>query len=487
MAKGRPIGWIGQRGTGPMQVPELGSGPTSRSNRFPAGLALRTVVVVAVVALGVASSGLDATGQTRHVFGATSRAVPTQFPNASRTSTSAPASRKTTVSTTTVSTTTVSTTTVPVPLKTALQPVPTTTGPPSPALSDSSNIQASGTQLYLHGAPYRFVGVNAYEAATEWGTNAGCGAELSDAQLNELFASLPPNSLVRFWAFQGAMATSVTTHQLDWSPIDRVFAAAAAHQQRLIVAVTDQGGSCDGDHWQDPSWYEGGFRDVFNDPTTTDGRGLTPLSYWTYLQDIVNRYASSPALGMWEPISEAEASSCPAQYQPTNCSGHQTCPNEAAAASALRYFFDTVGAEIHALDPNHLVESGLLGGGQCGTSTSDYQYVSASPGINVLSYHDYWGTVPVGGGAGNGLPLRLVQSRALGKPIIAGESGIVAGSAPGCMTDADRSVAFAAKQQAQLQAGSSGLLLWNWVPALTVPCSYDITPADPLLLPGGAR
>ena len=30
---------------------------------------------------------------------------------------------------------------------------------------------------------------------------------------------------------------------------------------------------------------------MFNDPTTTDGRGLTPLSYWTYLQAIVSRYA----------------------------------------------------------------------------------------------------------------------------------------------------------------------------------------------------
>ena len=36
------------------------------------------------------------------------------------------------------------------------------------------------------------------------------------------------------------------------------------------------------------------------------GAGYTPISYWTYLQDIVNRYKNSPALGMWEPISEPE-------------------------------------------------------------------------------------------------------------------------------------------------------------------------------------
>src|ERR1700676_3092902 len=74
-------------------------------------------------------------------------------------------------------------------------------------------IQASGTQLYLYGSPYRFGGGTAYEVATEWGMNAGCGTELSDVQLNQLFASLPPNSLVRFWAFQGTIGTNYYTHQ----------------------------------------------------------------------------------------------------------------------------------------------------------------------------------------------------------------------------------------------------------------------------------
>ena len=41
------------------------------------------------------------------------------------------------------------------------------------SVPDSSNISASGTQLYLNGSPYNFVGVDAYEAATEWGVNGG--------------------------------------------------------------------------------------------------------------------------------------------------------------------------------------------------------------------------------------------------------------------------------------------------------------------------
>jgi hypothetical protein len=354
------------------------------------------------------------------------------------------------------------------------------------AISDSSIIQASGTQLFLNGSSYKFVGVNAYEAATEWGTNAGCGADLSDVQLNQLFATLPPNSLVRFWAFQATMATNVNTGQLDWGPLDRVFAAAAAHNQRLVVVLADQGGTCDGGHWQDPSWYEGGFEDVFNSPSNSNGAGLDPLSYWTYLQDIVSRYASSPALGMWEPISEAEASTCPTQYEPTNCSGHEICSDEAAAASALRYFFDTVGAEIHTLDPKHLVESGMLGSGQCGTAGPDYQYVSASPGINVLSYHDYYGAVPIGGDRWNGLAVRFCQATNLAKPIIGGEVGLNADTSPGCLDLASRNAEFASKIQSQFSAGSSGILAWDWVPTPAGTCTTDIGPTDPLIQPGGA-
>ncbi len=362
----------------------------------------------------------------------------------------------------------------------------TLTAAASAQAAESGLIEASGTHLILNGSIYRFTGVDAYEAATDWGINAGCGAQLGAAQLTRLFGSLPPNSMVRIWAFQGTMATDVKTGQLDWGPLDRVFAAAAAHGQRLIVAITDQGGTCDGDHWQGPSWYRRGFQQVFNTPATTDGRGLTPLSYWTYMQDIVNRYGSSPALGMWEPISEAEASACAPQYQPLDCSGHQTCPNEAASAADLRYFFDTVGAEIHALDPRHLVESGLLGGGQCGTQGADYQYVSASPGIDVLSYHDYWGEAPIGGGQENGMPLRLKQASALDKPVIAGEAGLIAGTGSGCISDATRNAALISKEHAQFAAGSSGLLVWNWVPSLTYPCSYDVGPSDPVMQTGGA-
>lgn len=348
-------------------------------------------------------------------------------------------------------------------------------------------VTASGGQLEVGGVPTKFTGVNAYELATSWGTNAGCGGMVTPAQMAALFSSLGPDSVVRFWAFQGTMATDVNTGQIDWAPIDQVFYLAAQYHVYLIPSMTDQGGGCDGEHWQDPSWYAGGYRDVFNTTTGFYGAGLDPLSYWTYMQELVNRYKNSPALGMWEPISEPEASTCAAEYQPLNCGGHQTCPVESTATADLLSFFNTVGGEIHALDPEHLVEAGFLGGGECGLSGSAYQAVGASPGIDVLSVHDYYGSATLGGDQWNGLAVRFAQASALQKPIITGEVGIQAGG-PSCESLTQRTADMSNKMNAQFAAGSSAFLVWDWGLGPLGPCSYGTAPGDPLiaLLAAGA-
>ena len=79
-------------------------------------------------------------------------------------------------------------------------------------------VTAAGQHLDLAGTPTVFTGVNAYELATDWGTNAGCGGMETPAQINSLFTSLKPNSIVRFDVFQGTMATNTKTDALDWGP-----------------------------------------------------------------------------------------------------------------------------------------------------------------------------------------------------------------------------------------------------------------------------
>jgi hypothetical protein len=343
-------------------------------------------------------------------------------------------------------------------------------------------VTASSQHLELDGVPTVFTGVNAYELATDWGTNAGCGGMESAAQINSLFTSLKPNSIVRFDVFQGTMATNTKTGKLDWAPIDQVFSLAAQDHVYLIPVIASQGGICDGEHWQDPSWYEGGYKDVFNSASNSDGVGLNPLSYWQFMQDVVNRYKASPAIAMWEPMGEPEASTCPSADQPSNCWGNQLCPDEAVAAQALTDFFNAVGGEIHSLDPTHLVEAGFLGGGQCGTADGDYASVGASTGIDILSVHDYYGSAAMGGDQWNGMAVRFAQAKELDKPIITGESGILAGNEPGsCESLTQRASDMEAKLTTQTEAGSSAFLVWNWVLDQLGPCSYSTGPGDPLM------
>ena len=157
-------------------------------------------------------------------------------------------------------------------------------------------------------------------------------------------------------------------------------------------------------------------------PTPT-GVGLTPLSYWDYMNDLVSRYADSPALGMWEPMSEAEASTCPAADRTEQLWGTPDLSGRGSRRQRIELLLHHSRRSDPLLDPEHLVEAGFLGVGQCGTAGTDYESVGASPGIDVLSVHDYYGSVPLGGDQWNGMAVRFAQAKALDKPIITGEAG----------------------------------------------------------------
>lgn len=365
----------------------------------------------------------------------------------------------------------------PTAISTAIPTVaPTATVPPPSALSGA--ISASGTALVLGGHAIQFTGVDAYELASTWGENGGCGPQVDTPTLDSFFASLRPNSLVRIWARQGSMAINVNTHQLDWAPLDRVFAAAAQYNQKLLVSIGDYGGGCDDGHIKDDAWYTGGYMQVYN------SNGMTPYSYWQYLQLLVDRYKTAPALGMWEPLNEPEAWDCTSGYAADgSCTTPLVC-NEAQGEASLRFFFDHVGMEIKTLDPYHLVESGLIGNGQCGASGTDYLLVHESAGIDVASYHDYGSdTTPIPGDQWNGLQTRLDQMKLLGKPLIVGEVGMQAqDNVAGCMTVAQRSANMQAKMVAQFRAGVAAFLPWDWMPTAGSGCNYEtIAPGDPLL------
>ncbi|MEP6697442.1 MAG: hypothetical protein ABJA34_11280 [Pseudonocardiales bacterium] len=355
-------------------------------------------------------------------------------------------------------------------------PSPSLSPSPSPSVSSTNaTIQRnSAGQLTLNGSAYRFTGVNAYELGTLWAVNTGCGAQVDN--LDGLFSSLRTNSVVRFWAFQ-SLGINKYTHTVDWTALDRVFASAAKYHQRLLPVLSDQSGTCDDGHWHDPAWYNGGYKTLFND----NGSGKNIMSFDSWVNKVVPRYASSPALGMWELVNEPEAPTCQSGYTGNDCFGHSTCAESMATAS-MRSFFDVEGSRIHALDALHLLAAGLLGSGQCGSAGGDYKSVGASTGLDVMTVHDYGSdSVVLPGDQWNGISVRISQAKALAKPIFTEEVGILAATSMSCVSYLNRRDLLRNKAVSQLQAGMSGFVPWDWTPAAKSTCDADIGPSDPTL------
>ena len=341
--------------------------------------------------------------------------------------------------------------------RTAVAPK-TTTSVPSPPPASTRAISNPSPP----GRP--FVGLNAYELATDYGVNDGCGMDIHTST-DAFFASLPTGTVVRFWAtqpFGTASANTPNPNSLTWGPLDNVFATVAKYGDKLIPVLGNEWGACDGVN-ESPGvrlghvFYSGGY-------TSNTSEGPLPYSQW--VKDIVARYASSPAVYAWEPINEP-----------------QVCDvTEAQATTDLTSFFTAVGGEIHTLAPGSKVESGFFGTGNCGLENGDYQTVGASPGLDILTYHDYYAaTAAIGGDQWNGIAVRVAQAKALGKPIIAGEMGIQAGTS--CSVSlTQRAADYAAKISAQSALGVTGFMFWDWYPAPSSSCVYENMQAgDPAL------
>jgi mannan endo-1,4-beta-mannosidase len=336
-----------------------------------------------------------------------------------------------------------------------------TTSPPA------GQVWVSNGSLTLNGAKWRPVGFDAFQAATWWATNVGCGAQIDN--LDTLMQSVPPNGLVRLNAFQ-ALGVNVTTHQLDFTGIDRVVAAAARNGRKLSMILAAQDGTCDDGHWRDESWYRSGYMQAFDDLH----RGVTPLSYWNWIHAIVARYQSNTAIAMWVPVGEPEPANCQANFTGSRCWDHSTCPT--TASTTLRAFFDTIGRELHRVDPNHLVAAGLIGGGQCGSAGAEYGSDIASTGIDLATFHDY-------GADATAVPsiLRydLSLATAANKPLIVEEAGIKARDMPGCLATSTRATLLYNKLIGQLGAGAQGFAAWDWSANDPGTCDLYIRPGDP--------
>lgn len=334
-------------------------------------------------------------------------------------------------------------------------------GNPAPAsASHDAFVQRSGTELTLDGAPWRFTGVNIYNANSDgW-----CGHSLDvTGGVERAFDELGPGQrVVRAWFFQ-PLALSEDLQARDWTRFDRTVQAARERGIKLIATLSDHWGECGakvaGNGTKDAAWYSTGY-------TGVDPGMLT--SYRDYVAEVVARYSNEPAIAMWQLMNEAETK----DLATGDCTpdGHLILRDFAADVSGL----------VKSLDPNHLVSLGTMGGPQCGPHRDFYGVVHDVATIDVCEYHDYspdetMPTFVYGDGYDNGLATRIDACHALGKPIFVGESGI-----PRSTGLAARAEMFAAKRAAQFAAGVVGYLAWDFS-QIPLDGTYDIRPGDPAL------
>ena len=320
-------------------------------------------------------------------------------------------------------------------------------------------VRRSGTTLLLDGQPYRFTGINMYDA----NNRAGCGTVLSDADLAAAFDSIGPGRVVRAWFFQ-SLATS--GGQRDWTGFDRTVTLAASHGIKLIPTLVNQWPDCDGPSgsagvYKTRQWYDTGYR--------SEVLSGTIVSYRAWVAEVVARYSNDPTIAAWQLVNEAEV------YTAQGAG----CPDPTGAGIVLHDFAADVSALVKSTDPNHLVSLGVIGSGQCGADNDNYRLVHSVPGVDLCEFHDYsFPNVAMVGDRWNGLAERIRQCRLLNKPLFVGESGIKLPEAGGSPTT--RAEKFAMKMEMEFRVGVVGYVAWAWQQTPS-PLTYDIGPGDPVL------
>jgi mannan endo-1,4-beta-mannosidase len=316
-------------------------------------------------------------------------------------------------------------------------------------------VERAGTRLFLQGNPYRFTGLNIYNANSDgdcWYAMSS-GSTLGDS----LDAIGSGKEAIRAWFFQ-SLATS--GGQRDWSAFDHTLSVARAHGVKVIATLTNQWGDCEAGGYKTDAWYTDGYKGQA-DPGGT-------VSYRSWVSEIVSRYRNDPTILAWQLVNEAEVKP---SRDASNCSLN--------AAATLKSFATDVSGLIKSIDPNHLVSLGTMGGGQCGAQSTEYRDVHSVPTIDLCEYHDYQPQDPMPGDQWNGLQVRIDQCNALSKPLFVGETGIIPNDVGGTLQA--RADAIDAKLSAQFSAGIVGDLEWAWSALGSTLDDYDVGAGDPVL------
>ena len=116
-----------------------------------------------------------------------------------------------------------------------LLPTPATAA----AAATGSFVARDGTKLTLDGQPYRFTGINIYNA----NSNGLCSYPMDGTILDDSLAAISPSGgVIRAWFFQQFVPE--TNGVRDWTAFDRTLTAAHNHGFRVIATLINQWTGC---------------------------------------------------------------------------------------------------------------------------------------------------------------------------------------------------------------------------------------------------
>jgi len=308
-------------------------------------------------------------------------------------------------------------------------------------------VEAWGQTLYTPENPdYTFTGVNRYNLLTVG--SQGCYSSWTEAQIETWFGEIEQQEVevVRLWLFQ-----DFTEDGFD--RFDYLLNVAEDHNVRVIPVLENNWTHCTEGGDKDEDWYNTGYLSPYGDYT---------LSLKDYAEVVGDRYKNDTRIAMWQIMNEAG---------PVG-----TCSS--TADETMLAMADDIATAIQAIDVNHLVSFGTMGGGQCGASGDEYETLHALDSIDICEYHDYNDiTDPTPGDQWNGLQVRLDQCEGLDKPIFIGEAGM--GLVEESITAQQRADYFEAKIGAFYNAGGVGYLIWSYRD-VSGSDDLDYGPTDPL-------
>lgn len=320
-------------------------------------------------------------------------------------------------------------------------PSPTSMHP----ISRQGYVKAEGRKLILDGKTFQTIGVNRYNLLST--PEHRCGGTFSDTELDTWFHEVSDMGakLVRLWLFP-----LLTDSGNDLRRFDRIIDLANQYDVKLIPVFENHWADCTSGGTKDKGWYA----------TSSQINPNANLSYQAYVTKIVNLYKDEPAIGIWQLMNEAESDS-----------------------QTLFEFARRMAGAIKAVDSNHLVSLGIMGGGQPGAQEVQYLRLHQLTDIDVLTYHDYnhiREALP--GDHWNGLAVRLSQAAIANKPLLITESGIESNCIDfPCVSPSERIDLFSNKITSFFNAGGASYLVWSYRDTSNAPIhSFDFTSQDPL-------